>query len=116
MFNKNNLTNGARISYYFGATEFVPDESGVRVIHFVQFHACKGTNDGIVTTTSGTCPFSYVMGKIDFRDLYIQLRKFCSGSLLQLPICFMVGSVLLIFSVFFCFVFVGLCCNRHILN
>jgi hypothetical protein len=28
----------------------------------------------------------------------------------------MVGSVLLIFSVFFCFVFVGLCCNRHILN
>jgi hypothetical protein len=40
MFNKNNLTNGARISYYFGATEFVPDESGVRVIHFVQFHAC----------------------------------------------------------------------------
>jgi hypothetical protein len=90
MFNKNNLTNGARISYYFGATEFVPDESGVRVIHFVQFHA-------------------YVMGKIDFRDLYIQLRQFCSGSLLQLPICFMVGSVLLIFSVFFCFVFVGLC-------
>jgi len=31
----------------------------------------KGTNDGIVTTTSGTCPWSYVMGEIDFRDLYI---------------------------------------------
>jgi hypothetical protein len=27
------MTNGARIAYYFGATEFVPDVSGVRVIH-----------------------------------------------------------------------------------
>ena len=40
MLNRNNLTNGAKIAYYFGATEFVPDVSGVRVIHFVQFHAC----------------------------------------------------------------------------
>jgi hypothetical protein len=31
----------------------------------------KGTNDEIETTTSGTCPWAYVMGEIDFRDLYI---------------------------------------------
>ena len=40
IYNKNNMINGARIAYHFGTIEFVPDVSGVRVIHFVQFHAC----------------------------------------------------------------------------
>ena len=72
-----NNMNDANTTYIWdklGCTEIVSNSCSISQVILVKkpvISYAKGTNDGIVTTTSGTCPFSYVMGEIDFRDLYI---------------------------------------------
>ena len=72
--NKVNNANTTYIRDKLGCTEIVSNSCSISQVILVKkpvISYAKGTNDGIVTTTSGTCPFSYVMGEIDFRDLYI---------------------------------------------